>query len=85
MQVHVVMVAMLGAGARSSLQLYTMITVASDGGKCSYSTLVNECLNIQVEPVADTSTSLQLGMNRSVQLPLTSGARCWIINPPTQE
>ena len=38
------MVAMLGEGARSSELLDTMITVASDGGKCSHSTLVNECL-----------------------------------------
>ena len=83
MQVHVVMVAMLGEGARSSLQLYTMITVASDGGKCSYSTLVNECLNIQVDSVADASTSLQPGMTRSVQLALTNGARRGIINTPT--
>ena len=44
MQVHVVMVAMLGEGARLSELLDAMITVASDGGKCSYSTLVNECL-----------------------------------------
>ena len=38
------MVAMLGEGARSSELLVAMITVAPDGGKCSYSTLVNECL-----------------------------------------
>ena len=38
------MVAMLGEGARSSELLVAMITVASDGGKCSHSTLVNECL-----------------------------------------
>ena len=74
---------MLGEGARSSELLDTMITVASDGGKCSYSTLVNECLNIQVDSVADTSTSLQPGMTRSVQLALTNGARRGIINTPT--
>ena len=62
-----------------------MITVASDQGKCPQSTLVNECLNIQVEPLADSSTFLQLGMNRSVQLSLTNGARYGIINTPTQE
>ena len=79
------MVAMLGEGARSSELLVAMITVAPDGGKCFYSTLVNECLNIQVDSVADTSTSLQPGMTRSVQLALTNGARRGILNTPTQK
>ena len=40
---------------------------------------------MQVDPLADASTSLQLRMNRSVLLPLTCGVWCRIINPPTQE
>ena len=36
-------------GARLSELLVAVIIVAPDGGKWTYSTLVNECLNIQVD------------------------------------
>ena len=44
MLVHVVIGRHVDEGARSSELLVAMITVAPDGGKCFYSTLVNECL-----------------------------------------
>ena len=77
----VIMVAMLTRGDGLVELKVTMLNIALDGGKCSYITLVNECLYHPSGVLGRSSTSIRPGMPRCVKLALGNGARLWDDQP----